>query len=215
MLYSWLPRLRGERFGVSMSPDVVCPPLVGIYQDASGHALDTALGWAAGLGCHRAGLLETTFQNETETDLFGEQAVLCGGLTALIKAGFETLVEAGYPPELAYFECCHEVKLIVDLIYEGGLTYMRERISNTARFGDLTRGPRVVGSQTRAELREILAEIRSGQFASEWLDENRRGCPRFKELTEADRVHEIERVGEELRHVMFGRPKVGQVDGDK
>ena len=191
------------------------PALIGIHQDASGHALDTALGWAAGLGCHRAGLLETNFQNETETDLFGEQAVLCGGLTALIKAGFETLVEAGYPPELAYFECCHEVKLIVDLIYEGGLTYMRERISNTARFGDLTRGPRVVGSQTRAKLREILAEIRSGQFASEWLDENRRGCPRFKELTEADRVHEIERVGEELRHVMFGRPKTDQMDGDK
>ena len=178
--------------------------LVAVHQDATGHALDTALGWAAGIGCHRAGLLETTFKNETETDLFGEQAVLCGGLTALIKAGFETLVEAGYPPELAYFECCHEVKLIVDLIYEGGLTYMRERISNTARFGDLTRGSRIIGGPVRDAMRDVLAEIQSGQFARDWIEENCQGLPNFKELTDADRVHHIEQVGATLREMMWG-----------
>lgn len=180
--------------------------LIAVHQDASGHALETALGWAAGIGCQRAGLIETTFKNETETDLFGEQAVLCGGLTALIKAGFETLVRAGYPPELAYFECCHEVKLVVDLVYEGGLTAMRERISNTARFGDLTRGPRVIGPQARQAMREILEEIRSGQFAREWMEENRKGRPRFRELTDRDRVCELERVGAEIRRMMWNRP---------
>ena len=176
--------------------------LVAVHQDATGHALDTALGWAAGIGSARAALFQTTFGDETETDLFGEQAVLCGGLTALIKAGFETLVDAGYPPELAYFECCHEVKLIVDLVYEGGITYMRERISNTARFGDLTRGPRVIGPEARTQMRQILDEIRSGQFADEWLAESRHGRPRFNSLTDHDRTHQIERVGEPVRRAM-------------
>ncbi len=176
--------------------------LVATGQDASGRAMETALGWAAGLGCHRSGILPTTFRDETETDLFGEQAVLCGGLTALIKAGFETLVEAGYPPELAYFECCHEVKLIVDLIYEGGLTYMRERISNTARFGDLTRGPRVVDEASRAAMRAILAQIRTGQFAREWLSEYEQGLPIFKTLTDNDRNHPIEVIGATLRGML-------------
>jgi len=181
------------------------PALVAVHQDASGNALDTALAWAAGIGAHRARLIRTTFAEETETDLFGEQAVLCGGLTSLIKAGFETLVEAGYPAELAYFECCHEVKLIADLIYAGGLTYMRERISNTARFGDLTRGPRVVGAPSRAAMRELLAEIRSGRFAREWLEASRGGNLRMRELTEADRGHLIERVGAALRQAMRDR----------
>ena len=180
--------------------------LVAVHQDATGHALETALGWAAGIGAGRSAVFETTFADETETDLFGEQAVLCGGLTALIKAGFETLVEAGYPPELAYFECCHEVKLVVDLIYEGGLTFMRERISNTARFGDLTRGSRIIGPEARAAMRAVLDEIRSGRFADDWAEENRCGRQRFRELTERDRVHAIERVGERIRHLMRGGP---------
>jgi ketol-acid reductoisomerase len=180
--------------------------LIAVHQDASGHARQTALAWAAGIGSARAGIIETTFKDETETDLFGEQAVLCGGLTALIKAAFETLVEAGYPPELAYFECCHEVKLIADLVYEGGLTHMRERISNTARFGDLTRGPRVIGPEARAALRELLEEIRSGRFAREWLAESEAGRPRFTELTERDRGHPIEQVGREIRQMMWGEP---------
>ena len=180
--------------------------LIAAHQDASGNARQTALAWAAGIGSARAGIIETTFKDETETDLFGEQAVLCGGLTALIKAAFETLVEAGYPPELAYFECCHEVKLIADLVYEGGITHMRERISNTARFGDLTRGPRVIGPEARAALREVLEEIRSGRFAHEWLAESQAGQPRFTELTERDRGHPIEQVGREIRQMMWGEP---------
>jgi ketol-acid reductoisomerase len=180
--------------------------LVAVHQDHTGAARRTALAWAAGIGSSRAAILETTFKDETETDLFGEQAVLCGGLTALIKAGFETLVEAGYPPELAYLECCHEVKIIADLIYESGLTAMRERISNTARFGDLTRGPRVIGRETRRAMREILEEIRSGRFADEWLAENAAGRPRFNQLTEQDREHAIEIVGRRLREMMWGEP---------
>ena len=180
--------------------------LVAVHQDHTGAARRTALAWAAGIGSVRAAILETTFKDETETDLFGEQAVLCGGLTALIKAGFETLVEAGYPPELAYLECCHEVKIIADLIYESGLTAMRERISNTARFGDLTRGSRVIGRETRAAMREILEEIRSGRFADEWLAENAAGRPRFNQLTEQDREHAIEIVGRRLRDMMWGEP---------
>jgi ketol-acid reductoisomerase len=183
------------------------PALVAVAQDASGSALRTALGWAAGIGSHHAGILETTFQHETETDLFGEQAVLCGGLTALIKAGFDTLVEAGYPPELAYFECCHEVKLIADLIYDLGITGMRARISSTARFGDLTRGPRVVSPQVREDMRRILAEVRSGAFAREFIAESSAGQPRTRELTEADRVHPIEQIGQELRDMMWRPPK--------
>ncbi len=173
--------------------------LVAVEQDATGRALDTALGWAAGIGAGRAGIYQTTFREETETDLFGEQAVLCGGLTALIKAGFETLVEAGYPPELAYFECCHEIKLLADLIQEGGITYMRERISNAARYGDLTRGPRVIGPAVREAMGQILAEIRSGEFAGELAREAAGGYPRLRQLTEQDRAHPLERVGKELR----------------
>jgi ketol-acid reductoisomerase len=178
--------------------------LVAVHQDATGRALDTALGWAAGVGADRALVLQTTFADETETDLFGEQTVLCGGLSALLKAGFETLVEAGYPAELAYFECCHEVKLIADLIYEGGITYMRERVSNTARFGDLTRGPRVIGPAVRAAMREVLAEIRSGDFARQWLAESRQGRPGLQALTECDRRHALEAVGAELRRRLWG-----------
>jgi len=178
--------------------------LVAVHQDATGRALETALGWAAGIGCHRSLLLETTFQNETETDLFGEQAVLCGGLSALIQAGFETLVEAGYPPELAYFECCHEVKLIVDLIYEGGLAHMRERISGTARYGDLTRGPRVIGAATRAAMREILDEIRGGDFARQWMAEHARGQPQVRALVERARGHPLEAVGGTIRAALRG-----------
>jgi ketol-acid reductoisomerase len=173
--------------------------LVAVEQDATGRALDTALGWAAGIGAGRAGIFQTTFREETETDLFGEQAVLCGGLTALIKAGFETLVEAGYPPELAYFECCHEIKLLADLIHEGGITYMRERISNAARYGDLTRGPRVIGPAVREAMGQILAEIRSGAFADELAREAAGGYPCFWQLTKQDRAHLLERVGQELR----------------
>lgn len=179
--------------------------LLAIHQDATGRARRTALGWAAGIGAHRAGLLETTFKDETETDLFGEQAVLCGGLSALIKAAFETLVEAGYPPELAYFECCHEIKLLADLIYEGGLTHMRERISSTARFGDLTRGPRLIGQRMREELRLIMNEIQSGQFAREFMDDVRNDRRRSRELLERDRGHLIEKIGNHLRSLLFKR----------
>jgi len=178
--------------------------LIAIGQNASGDARDVALAWAAGIGANRAGIIETTFKDETETDLFGEQAVLCGGLTALIKAGFETLVAAGYPPELAYFECCHEIKLLADLIHDGGITYMRERISSTARFGDLTRGPRLVGDETRREMQRLLREIQSGQFAHEFLEDNRHGRKTSDELTERDRAHPIETVGRTLRELMWG-----------
>lgn len=179
---------------------VVCLTAVG--QDASGSARGTALAWAAGIGGDRAGVIETTFRDETETDLFGEQAVLCGGLTSLIKAGFETLVEAGYPAELAYFECCHEVKLIADLISERGIAGMRERISSTARFGDLTRGPRVIGPAVREAMRRVLEEIRCGDFAAEWRDEVAAGRPRFRRLSEADGAHALEVVGAVLRKAM-------------
>jgi ketol-acid reductoisomerase len=180
--------------------------LIAIHQDASGNARDIALAWAAGIGANRAGLLETTFRDETETDLFGEQAVLCGGLTALIKAGFETLVAAGYPPELAYFECCHEIKLLADLIHAGGIDYMRERISSTARFGDLTRGPRVVGDETRREMRALLAEIQSGQFAREFQADSRGGRELSDAVAERDRNHPLELVGRRLRELMWGSP---------
>ena len=178
------------------------PGLVAIHQDASGQALANALAYAAGIGCTRAGVIETTFKEETETDLFGEQAVLCGGVTALVKAGFETLTEAGYRPEMAYFECLHELKLIVDLMYRGGMQFMRYSISDTAEYGDYTRGPRVITEETRAEMRRILEEIRDGSFAREWLDENRAGRPNFERMRKADRDHEIERVGKALRAMM-------------
>ncbi len=175
------------------------PCLFAVHQDASGKARDRAMAYAKGIGGTRAGILETTFREETETDLFGEQAVLCGGLTALIKSGFETLVEAGYQPELAYFECLHEVKLIVDLIVEGGLEKMRNSISNTAEYGDYTRGPRVVTDETRAEMRKILSEIQSGQFARDFILENQAGKPGFTAIRRREAEHPIEKVGKELR----------------
>jgi ketol-acid reductoisomerase len=178
------------------------PGLVAVHQDASGDALANALAYAAGIGCTRAGVIETSFREETETDLFGEQAVLCGGITALVKAGFETLTAAGYRPEMAYFECLHELKLIVDLMYRGGLGFMRYSISDTAEYGDYTRGPRVITAETRAEMRRILDAIQDGSFAREWLDENRAGRPNFDRLRQEDRDHEIERVGAQLRAMM-------------
>jgi ketol-acid reductoisomerase len=178
------------------------PCLLAVFQDPSGNARKTALAWGNGVGGARSGIIETTFKDECETDLFGEQAVLCGGLSALIKAGFETLTEAGYPPEMAYFECVHEVKLIVDLIYQGGLDYMRYSISNTAEYGDLTRGPRIVTDETKKEMRKILAEITSGQFAKEWRAEYEGGMKNFKRLYEADNSHPVEVTGRKLRKMM-------------
>ncbi|MBS3028897.1 MAG: ketol-acid reductoisomerase [Dolichospermum sp. DET50] len=175
------------------------PALFAVYQDATGKARDRAMAYARGIGGTRAGILETTFREETETDLFGEQAVLCGGLSALIKAGFETLVEAGYQPELAYFECLHEVKLIVDLVVEGGLATMRDSISNTAEYGDYTRGPRVVTADTKAEMKKILSEIQSGQFAREFVLENQAGKPGFTAMRRQEAEHPIEAVGKDLR----------------
>lgn len=186
------------------------PCLVAIHQDPGGDALALALAYAAAIGGGRAGIIETTFKEETETDLFGEQAVLCGGATALVQAGFETLVEAGYAPEMAYFECLHELKLIVDLMYEGGIAEMRYSISNTAEFGDLTRGPRIVNEQTKAEMKKILGEIQSGEFAREWMDENATGGKRFPELRDKAQQHQIEEVGKKLRSMMswIGESKV-------
>ncbi|NPA95153.1 MAG: ketol-acid reductoisomerase [Thermodesulfobacteria bacterium] len=178
------------------------PCLVAVEQDASGNALDLALGYAQGIGGTRAGVIETTFKEETETDLFGEQCVLCGGVSELIKAGFETLVEAGYQPEIAYFECCHELKLIVDLIYEGGLSRMRYSISDTAEYGDLTRGKRIVTQETKKEMKRILDEIQTGSFAKEWLLENRVNRPVFNALRRREREHLLEEVGEKLRDMM-------------
>lgn len=176
--------------------------LLAVHQDATGRALPTALAWAAGIGSVRAGILRTTFADETETDLFGEQAVLCGGLSALIHAGFDTLVEAGYPPELAYFECCHEIKLLADLINESGVSGMRERISSTARYGDLTRGPRIIDSHVRAEMRRVLDEIRSGAFARELAADFAAGGQIVRERMEADRRRLIEQVGATLRELL-------------
>lgn len=178
------------------------PALLAIYRDSSGHCKDVGLAYARALGSTKAGLIETTFAEETETDLFGEQAVLCGGVTSLIQAGFETLVEAGYQPEIAYFECLHELKLIVDLIYEGGIGRMRYSVSNTAEYGDLTRGPRIIDDRTRAEMKKMLEEVRSGQFAREWILENVAGRPVFKALERLGAEHPIESVGERLRSMM-------------
>ncbi|MBR52520.1 ketol-acid reductoisomerase [Candidatus Poribacteria bacterium] len=178
------------------------PCLLALHQDATGLARDVALAYAKGIGGTRAGVIETTFQEETETDLFGEQAVLCGGTTALIKAAFETLVEAGYQPEMAYFECLHELKLIVDLIYEGGLTWMRHSISNTAEYGDLTRGPRIVDEGVKERMKELLAEVQSGKFAREWVLENQANQPTLQALRRQERTHQVESVGKELRSMM-------------
>jgi ketol-acid reductoisomerase len=178
------------------------PCLIAVKQNASGKAREVALSYASAIGGGRAGIIETTFKDECETDLFGEQAVLCGGATHLVQAGFETLVEAGYPPEMAYFECLHELKLIVDLMYEGGIANMRYSISNTAEYGDYTRGPRIVNEQTKAEMKKILKEIQSGQFAKEWMAENETGGKRFPEMRAQAAKHPIEEVGAKLRDMM-------------
>jgi ketol-acid reductoisomerase len=178
------------------------PNLIAVHQDATGDAKQIALAWANGIGGARAGIIETTYKEETETDLFGEQCVLCGGLTALIKAGFETLVEAGYQPEIAYFECMHEVKLIVDLIYQGGLSYMRYSISNTAEYGDLTRGQRIIPEKTKAEMKKILSEITSGEFAKEWVNEYKTGLKKFNDLYKKDHDSQLEVIGRRLRKMM-------------
>ena len=178
------------------------PCLVAVKQDATGTAKKIALAWANGIGGARAGIIQTTFKEETETDLFGEQVVLCGGLTSLIKAGFETLVKAGYQPEIAYFECMHEVKLIVDLMYQGGMSYMRYSISNTAEYGDLTRGPRIITDKTRAEMKKILAEIKAGKFAKEWVAEYKGGLKKFNKLYKKDYNCQLEQVGRKLRKMM-------------
>ena len=178
------------------------PCLLAVNQDPTGDTKDIGLAYASAIGGGRAGVIETTFREETETDLFGEQAVLCGGLTSLIQAGFETLVEAGYSPEMAYFECLHEMKLIVDLVYEGGISEMRYSISNTAQYGDMTRGPVVVNDETKRRMRSLLAEIQSGAFARDWMKESRNGRKRFQELEAKGREHPIERVGTRLRGMM-------------
>jgi ketol-acid reductoisomerase len=178
------------------------PGLVAIHQDASGNALQVALAYAKGIGCTRGGVIETTFKDETETDLFGEQAVLCGGVSELVRAGYETLVDAGYDPKLAYFECLHELKLIVDLMYEKGITGMRFSVSNTAEYGDLTRGKRIISDSTRKAMQDVLGEIQSGAFAREWIAENRAGQENFKRMREEQAGHQIEREGKQLRSMM-------------
>ncbi len=178
------------------------PCLIAIHQDATGNAKEIALSYASGVGGGRSGIIETTFREECETDLFGEQAVLCGGISELIKAGFETLVEAGYAPEMAYFECLHETKLIVDLIYEGGLANMRYSVSNTAEYGDYSTGPRIITAETKAEMKRVLADIQSGRFTRNWMLENKAGCPSFKATRRLESEHPIEEVGARLRGMM-------------
>jgi len=178
------------------------PGLVAIHANASGDALPLALAYAKGIGCTRGGVMETTFKDETETDLFGEQAVLCGGVSELVRAGYETLVDAGYDPKLAYFECLHELKLIVDLMYEKGITGMRFSVSNTAEYGDLTRGKRIISDTTRQAMKDVLGEIQSGEFAREWIAENRAGQENFKRMREEQAGHQIEREGKQLRSMM-------------
>jgi ketol-acid reductoisomerase len=191
------------------------PCLLAIHQDGSGEAKEIGLGYAACVGGGRGGVIETTFKDETETDLFGEQAVLCGGASALVKAGFEVLTEAGYPPEMAYFECLHELKLIVDLMYEGGLDDMRYSISDTARYGDVTRGPRVVTEQTKDAMRQILKEIQDGTFAREFTEDVRAGMPKLKSLVEADNQHPLEKTGRKLRGMMSWLSESKNVERDK
>jgi ketol-acid reductoisomerase len=196
------PKAPGHRVREVFKEGAGTPGLLAVHQDVSGKGRATTLAYARAIGCTRAGVIETTFAEETETDLFGEQAVLCGGTSALVKAGFETLVEAGYQPEIAYFECLHELKLIVDLMYRGGLQYMRYSISDTAEYGDYTAGSRIVTDQTKATMRQLLKEIQSGEFAKKWIAENESGCPTFKALREQDRNHPIEVVGARLRNMM-------------
>ena len=196
------PKAPGHRVREVFKEGGGTPGLLAVHQDVTGKGRSTALSYARGIGCTRAGVIETTFAEETETDLFGEQAVLCGGTSALVKAGFETLIEAGYQPEIAYFECLHELKLIVDLMYRGGLNYMRYSISDTAEFGDYVGGPRIVTAETKATMRQMLKEIQSGEFAKKWIGENENGLPTFKKLREQDRNHPIEVVGSQLRDMM-------------
>jgi ketol-acid reductoisomerase len=196
------PKAPGHRVRELFTENVGVPALVAIHQNPSGQALDRALAYSLALGCLKAGVIETNFKEETESDLFGEQSVLCGGVSELIRAGFETLVEAGYAPEIAYFECLHELKLIVDLIQEGGLGYMRYSVSDTAEYGDYTRGPRIVNEQTRAEMRKILAEVQSGEFARQWINENKTGRKNFLAMRQAAKTQKLEQVGEELRSMM-------------
>jgi ketol-acid reductoisomerase len=196
------PKAPGHRMRELFVDGVGVPGLLAVHQDASGKAKENALAYGWGVGCAKAGIIETTFKEETETDLFGEQAVLCGGVSALVKAGFETLMEAGYQPEIAYFECLHELKLIVDLMYEGGLGRMRYSVSDTAEFGDYTRGPRIVDDALRERMRGILKEIQTGKFAQEWIAENEAGRPNFKRMREQDANHPIEIVGKKLREMM-------------
>ncbi len=196
------PKAPGHRVRELFTEGVGVPALVAVHQDPSGKALQNALAYALALGCLKAGVIETTFKEETESDLFGEQAVLCGGAAELVRAGFETLVNAGYAPEIAYFECLHELKLIVDLIQEGGLSYMRFSVSDTAEYGDYTRGPRVIDAHVRETMKQILSEVQSGQFAKEWIDENKTGRKKFLADRESSRHQLIEEVGRELRAMM-------------
>ena len=196
------PKAPGHRVRELFTEGVGVPALVAIAQNASGQALQNALAYAFALGCLKAGVIETTFKEETESDLFGEQAVLCGGVSELIRAGFETLTEAGYAPDIAYFECLHELKLIVDLIYEGGLSYMRYSVSDTAEYGDYTRGPRVITDETRREMKKILHEIQTGEFARDWLNENRTGRKQFLAMREAAKDQPFEHIGAYLRSMM-------------
>ena len=196
------PKAPGHRVREVFKEGAGVPGLLAVHQDVTGNGRSTALAYARGIGCTRAGVIETTFSEEAETDLFGEQAVLCGGTSALVKAGFETLVEAGYQPEIAYFECLHELKLIVDLMYRGGLQYMRYSISDTAEYGDYMAGSRIVTAQTKETMRQMLKEIQSGEFARKWIAENENGLPNFKQLREQDRHHPIEVVGSKLRNMM-------------
>jgi ketol-acid reductoisomerase len=202
------PKAPGHRVREVFTQGGGVPGLVAVHQDASGDALANALAYARGLGCTRAGVLETTFTEETETDLFGEQVVLCGGVSALVKTAFETLVEAGYQPEVAYFECMHELKLIVDLFYQGGLNYMRFSVSDTAEWGDYTAGEKIVTDETRKAIKQILTDIQSGAFAEDWIDENHKGRPRFNAYRTRDIDHQIEHVGLGLRRMMpFVNPR--------
>jgi ketol-acid reductoisomerase len=202
------PKAPGHRVREVFENGGGVPALVAVQQDATGGALQDALAYAKGIGSTRAGVLTTTFTEETETDLFGEQVVLCGGVSALVKTAFETLVEAGYQPEVAYFECMHELKLIVDLFYQGGLNYMRYSVSDTAEWGDYTAGPRIVTDETRAAMRQILSEIQSGAFAEDWIEENHNGRPRFNARRQADVGHPIEQIGLQLRRMMpFVNPR--------
>ena len=196
------PKAPGHRMREVFVGGSGVPSLVAIHQDPSGNALANALAYGWGVGSMRAGIVATTFKEETETDLFGEQTVLCGGVSSLVKTAFETLVEAGYQPEIAYFEVCHELKLIVDLMYEGGLKYMHYSVSDTAEYGDYSRGPRVIDDHVRATMKQVLTEIQDGTFAKEWIAENHEGQPRFKAMREANAKHEIEEVGERLREMM-------------